>query len=231
MLFRSSELACSLIRTQAHLANKWRQWETVRVLTDGRGKVAAYFRGRLLDSGYTVDEFGAADADACAGVLHAAALLSRQAGAAWLSFNGPPDHPMVRQVRRRCAEMGLEIAAHTVGMMAFANVGEALESMIPEWENRLLRLAPVPPHAELTLLAGRTAWRVRAHHGAVDISPGSGGNKIAFSAQELIGLTVGALELGEVLASKRHILGTEAAVLLRAMFPKRTPYVWTVDRF
>jgi hypothetical protein len=226
-----AETACSLIRTQAHLGNKWRQWESVCALTDTRGKLAAYFRGRRSASDYTIDEAGVADDDACAGVLHAAARLATEAGADRLRFRAPPSHPLIRHLQQYGALQDMETSREINGMMAFANIGEALESMIPEWENRLLQSTSAPAHAELTLLVGRAAWRVRAHHGAMDVSPGSGGNKIALSAQEFIQLTTGFRDLEEVLAAKRRIVDAQGLALLRGMFPKREPYVWALDRF
>ena len=226
-----TDTACSLIRTQAHQANKWNQWEPVRVLTDGRGKLAAYFRGLHTDSDYTIDEVGVADDDACAGVLNAVIQLARETGAGRLRFAAPPSHPLIRQLHQRPLQQEMETHGDSNGMMAFANLGEALESMIPEWESRLTKTLPAPPHAEITLLVGRTAWRVRAHHGAVDVSPGSGGNKVGVSAQELIQLTVGHRDLEEVLATKRRIVNAEGMALLHAMFPRRVPYVWVLDRF
>jgi len=230
-LLDEAEIACSLIRTQAHLANKWRQWEGVRVLTDARGKVAAYFRGRISEAGYIVDEAAAVNGETGVAVLHAVSRVARQAGASQLVFHVPPDHSVMRYVRAQLPEGAFERSRQNIGMLAFVNLGEALESMIPEWENRLVQAGPVPPHAEVTLVVGRAGWRVRAHHGAMDVGQGTGGNKVAFSAQELVQLTAGVLDLEEVLSAKRRIVNAEAVVLLRAMFPTRTPYVWTLDRF
>ncbi len=226
-----AELSCSVLRTQAHLANKWRLWESVRVLTDAQGKVTAYFRGSKGDSGFIIDEVGAADSEGCARVVDVATQFARQAGLTRLCFNVPPNHPLALHVQEKHARRGLKVAQCSSGMMALANVGEALESMIPEWESRLVEGGHAPAHAELTLLVGRAGWRVRAHHGAMDVSAGTGANKVAFSAQELVQLVVGSLELDEVLASKRRIVSTEGLAVLRAMFPRRLPYVWTVDRF
>ena len=225
------DTACSLIRTQAHLANKWKQWEAVRVLTDARGKLAAYFRGARSNAGYFVDEVGAADHDACMGVLHVIARLAREAGTEQLVFAAPPNHPLIRYVSRHIPRDDTAPTGNGNGMMAFVNLGEALESMIPEWESRLLQTSLAHSHAEVSLLVGRSAWRVRAHHGAVDVSPGSGGNKVVLSAQELVQLTAGCRELQEVLAAKRRIINAEGVALLHSMFPTRVPYVWMQDRF
>ena len=226
-----ADTACSLIRTQAHLANKWKQWETVCVLTDARGKLSAYFRAGCSDTDYLVDEVGVVDHDACAGVLHVTARLAREAGMDRLVFASAPNHPLIRFIRRQVRHDKTESSGDHNGMMAFVNLGEALESMIPEWESRLLRSSLAHSHAEVSLLVGKSAWHVRAHHGAVDVSPSPGGNKIVLSPQELIQLTVGCRDLGEVLAAKRRIVNAEGLALLHAIFPERTPYVWMLDRF
>jgi hypothetical protein len=226
-----AETACSLIRTQAHLSNRWKPWESVRVLTDGRGKLSAYFHGFRSDFDYIIDEAGVSDAEAGAGVLLEAARLAREAGAKRLRFCMPPNHPLVRGLKPDKAGRPAETIGDSSGMMAFVHLGEALESMIPEWENRLLQTPLTGSHAEFTLMVGRSAWRVRAHHGAVDVSSGSGPNKAVVSAQELIQLTAGFRDLEEVLAARRRIINAEGMALLRAIFPRRIPYVWMFDRF
>jgi predicted acetyltransferase len=226
-----TETSCSLIRTQAHLANKWKHWDSVRVLTDGRGKLSAYFRGAPADSDYAIDELGVADEDACTALLHAAAGLAEEAGARRLAIAAPPNHPLIRHLCRCHPCQERNTPDKTCGMMAFANLGEALESMIPEWENRLVNSTLTGCHAEATLIVGRTAWRVRAHHSAVDVTPGTGPNKLVLSPQELIQLTTGCLALEECLAAKRRMLNTGGLALLQAIFPMRMPYVWVLDRF
>jgi hypothetical protein len=44
-------------------------------------------------------------------------------------------------------------------------------------------------------------------------------------------LVTGYRFLDDVLAQRRRILSPEARLLLAALFPKRTPYVWLLDRF
>jgi hypothetical protein len=229
--FNDADTACSLIRTQAHLANKWKQWESVRVLTDGRGKLAAYFRGVEAGSVYTIDEVGVADTEACEGVGHAAVQIAGKAGLERVRLAIPPGHPIIRHLQQYSIQRGMPTSRDTNGMMAFANLGEALESLIPEWESRLIQTPPASHHAEVTISVGRTAWRVRAHRGAVDVSPGLGSNKVGVSAQELIQLTAGCVDLDEVLTTKRRIVNAEGLALLHMMFPKRFPYVWALDRF
>lgn len=225
------ETACSLIRTQAHVANRWRQWEQVQVLTDGQGKVTAYFRGARQGDAYLVDEAGTADDAACAAVLRTVAEQARAAAAPRISLALAPAHPLILAARRQPWWGATETDDEPSGMLSLVNPIETLESMIPDWESRLVASALARTHAEVTLVTGRTAWRVRAHHGAVDVSAGAGINKITVSAQELVQLIVGFAELDEILAAKRRIVSAEGMALLREMFPKRQPYVWALDRF
>jgi len=225
------EVACSLIRSAAHITSRWEDWKHVRVLTDDRGKVTAYFVMRTTESELDILEMGGVDYAACGAILHACAAVAAEECVSAIRFLAPPSHPLIRFLLQYRSTHETRIQRDQGGMMAFVNVGETLESMIPEWESALMRSAVRELKTEVTLLVDKKPYRVRANRGAVDVSAASGMNKMSVSAAELMHLMTGYRYLDEILSAQRRIITAEGRALLTAMFPKRTPYVWRLDRF
>ena len=115
--------------------------------------------------------------------------------------------------------------------MTFVDVGEALESMIPEWESLLARSAARDDRAELTFVVNNAPYRIRANCGAMDVANVPGKNKVGLTAAELMHLVTGYRLAQDVLAARRRIVTPEARALIGVLFPKRAPYVWHFDRF
>lgn len=226
-----TETACSLVRIAPHITLRWDRWKHARVLTDARGKVLAYFVPRRTHEALVIDETGVADPALCGAIIRACAALAQEEFAQELRFLGPPGHPMMQHlVRFRSSHETLAVRDEG-GMMAYVDLNEALESMLPEWEARVQRSAVRSLRIELTLLVDRVPIRIRAVRGALDIAIAAGSNKCGLSRAELMQLMTGHRFLDEVLATRRRMLSPEARLLLDALFPKRTPYVWMLDRF
>ncbi len=225
------ETACSLIRTAAHMTSRWDRWRNVHVLLNTQGRVIAYFRGARVGAEYVVDEAGVSGHEACGAVLRSAARLAHGECVGRMKFLAPPSHPLIRHLLAYRADHDMRTDRDGGGMVALVNVPEAMESMIPEWESRLRQSPLAGESAEVTLLLDRQPWRVRARRGAVDVTPGAGRNKVSLSAAELVQVFTGYRHLEEVLQSRRRIITAEGMALLAALFPKRVPYVWMMDRF
>jgi len=223
--------ACSLIRIAPHFALKWERWRETRVLTDERGKVYAYFVPRRTSAGLMVDEVGLADRSACGDVLHACATLAQEELAQDICFHMPPEHPFAQYVAQFRSRHEVQHTRDEGGMMAFVNLGETLESMLPEWEAQTQNSAARGLRVEVTLVVDRVPYRVRANKGAIDVAMATGANKFSLSQAELMQLLTGSRYLDEVLLQRRRILSPESRVLLGALFPKRSAYVWPLDRF
>jgi hypothetical protein len=84
---------------------------------------------------------------------------------------------------------------------------------------------------EITLIVERKPYRVRVHRGTVDVAATAGLNKISLSRAELAQIIAGARHSEEMLATKRRLVNTSGTQLLATIFPKRTPYIWHIDRF
>lgn len=225
------DVACSIVRSSAHLTNQWERWKSVRVITDQRGKVQAYFLPRTVREGLLVEELGLANHEACGAVLHACAQLALEQHAPQIQFSAPPCHPFLKYLLQYESKYEMHVRRNRDGMMTVVDLGETLESMIPEWESTLAQRALVHERAEVTLLIEKKPFRIRANRGAIDVSPNSGDNKMSISDVEFVQLLSGYRYLDEILLSRRRILTPASRALLQVLFPKRIPFVWPVDHF
>lgn len=226
-----NEVACSIVRSAAHLSIQWDRWKAVRVLTDDRGKVVAYFLPRLIKEGLLVEELGLASRDVCGALLHACAAHALDHHAPQIRFAAPPCHTFLKYLLQFESKYEMHVRRNRDGMLAIVNLEETLESMLPEWESGLARSALLRERTEVTLLVEKKPYRIRANRGAIDVTPGSGENKMSLSMAEFVQLLSGYRYLDEILDSRRRILNTQGKALLRVLFPKRLPFVWPLDHF
>lgn len=226
-----ADVACSLVRTGAHITNTWERWKPLRVLTDHAGKVIAYFLPQRLEDEILVEDAGVSNSALCGAIVRACGELAREEYLAKIRFSGPPVCPMIQYLHRYKSTHEMRVTRDQGGMMAFVNLEETLESMLPEWESLLLQSAAKNLQAEVTLIVERTPFRIRANRGAIAIDSSSGSNKVSLSFTDLMHLITGYRYLEDILAEHRRFLTPPARELLAALFPKRTPYVWNVDRF
>jgi len=242
-------VACSLLRTAAHITNKWDRWsEGLKVLTTEQGKVVAYVNAHRGQDELTVIDLGVAETafqprgasaaqvftastKVCSGLLATCAELAAGEAVGRIRFQIPPPHPFARFLLKYTSTHEMRIVRDSGGMMAFVDLGEALESMIPEWESLLARSAVRKYRTEFTLFVDNKSYRVRANCGAIDIAPASGKNKVGLSTAQLMHMITGYRHVEDILTARRRIITPEARALLAVLFPKRHPYVWHFDRF
>lgn len=226
-----NDVACSIVRSSAHLTNQWERWKAVRVLTDNQGKVFAYFLPKVVKEGLLVEELGLATREGCGALLHACAQSALDEHAPQIRFAAPPCHVFLKYLLQFESKYEMHVKRNRDGMMALINLGETLESMIPEWESGLAQTALARERAEVTLIVEKKSYRVRANRGAIDVSANTGDNRVSFCTGEFLQLLSGYRYLDEVLASRRRIVNTTGKALLGVLFPKRLPFVWPVDHF
>ncbi len=225
------DVPCSLLRDAAHFTNKWERLKDAEVVTDVNGKVVAY--ARIVGDGdrLSVEECGVLSMRECAAVMALCAARARDRYAGRISFLLPPAHPLARYLLQYTSVHETHLVRERGGMMAFVNIGETLENMIPEWEGRIIRGPLRDSRIELTLLVDRVPHRVRAHRGAIDIAQMAGKNKVGLTECDLMQMLTGYRLVDDLLGQRRRLLTEDARALLDAIFPKRDPYVWSLDRF
>lgn len=225
------EVACSIIRSAAHMTNRWDHLKALRVLTNDNGKVLGYYLPRRAKDHLAIDEVGVTDEASCRGVLGACARMARHEAVGSIQVMAPPPHPFARFLLQFRSSHEMQIVREEGGMLAVVNLGETLEHMIPEWENVLNASAARDYRTEFTLLVDRAPFCIRANKGAIDVATGNGKNKLSLDTSEFVHLLTGYRHVKDILARTRRMLAPEARELIATIFPKRCPYVWPHDRF
>lgn len=223
--------ACSVVRTVRHLAIRWQRWSPATVLIDPRGRVEAYFLPRPGAGVLTVEEFGLRDTALMESLLAACAQAALDADCGRIRFRVPPGHPLHLPLATHPARIDGRDAAAVSGLFTVLDVGEALESLLPEWEQRIQDAGLADADTEVTMVVGRAAHRVRAHRGAVDVTPAAGRNKVGVGPAELAALIAGTTPGSAVIDAGLWAVTAEARALFTAIFPPRTPWIWPQDRF
>ncbi len=226
-----ANMTCSVLRTRAHYGIRWQQWQAARAIIDAQGRLCAYFLPQIGPRGLVLEEIAAVDPEAASAVVAACADLAQEHGLPWIDVLGPASHPAHQWLLAGPYGALALTEADAAGVLAVINVGETLEGLLPEWEERLRHLPSTAPASEFTLLVDRRPYRVRAHHGAMDIAQVSGRNKVSLDRHELAQLITGATSGATLLEAGRWALTRDARALFEHLFPARTRYVWPQDRF
>ena len=226
-----AETACSMLRSSAHLKNRWTRFADWRLLIDDQGKAVAYFYPRIEFGCLSVIEIGHNAPGIFGALLGAAGEIALEHSLPQIRFFVPPSHPFTRFMLRFRSIHETRVENNAGGMMAFVDVMEALESMIPEWESQLERSMLRDARTEITLVTDRKNITIRVNRGAIDIAQRPTRHRITLSPGELMHLVTGYLHLDDLLETKPVLLPAETLALLAAIFPKRSPFVWPYDRF
>lgn len=226
-----ADVACSLIRTAAHVTNKWRRFQRAVVFTDTQGKVVGYVWAQAEQDFYAVHEVGVADFAIAAEVLAYCAQRAQEAFMPRIRFALPPEHPFAHFLRQYESNHETYLCRQRGGMMTFVDIGETLEMLIPEWESRVADSAVADDRCEATLVVDGKGFRLRSNRGAIDISDGTGRNKVGLTADQLMHLVTGYTHFEDIFLARRRIVAGDGQALLAALFPKRNPYVHLFDRF
>ncbi len=227
----SAAIPCSILRTTAHFKNRWDRWRDWYALYDDEGRIHAYFIAGVEGNALRVDDVAVAEDGFCAAVLAASGQLAHERGLGRIRFHVPPDHCLARYLLLFRSTHEMHVDRNGGGMLAPIDKGETLESMIPEWENLLMAHAATELHAECTLVVQNDCYRIRVHHGAIDVAAASGSSKVSLTSEDFVHLVTGYRHLEDILAVRRSIIAPAARQLLTVLFPKRHPYMWRFDRF
>lgn len=223
--------ACSLIRMRMHYTRRWVRWEGTQVLSNKAGKVLGFYHPEEFQGKWRIRDIGTIDQSASAAMLWHLAQWAHDHCLSVLKVVAPPSHPFIQFIAKFESVHETINRRDSEGMMAIVNLGETLESMIPEWENQMLSSALLRERISLTLVVERSSYRIRNNLGVLDICPGVAENKFSVSSQELLQLLTGYRHFEDVVGEKRRMLSPKARQFLAVLFPKRTPFVWPFDRF
>lgn len=223
--------AGSIIRFAGHYNSRWDVWKNARVLMDDQGKIVAYYLGNVYGNQYRITEAGILDGLWSGPLLHACARRGKDSFVSNLLFHLPPAHPLAASFLLYQSDHKTTVFRNRHGMMTVVDLQETLEAMVADWEYRIGNLFESALCAEVTLLIDKEAYRIRCNRGFIDVAKTTGNNKVSLNRIELIHLLTGYRYPEEILSTKKHVLPRSALLLLDALFPKRHPYIWTLDRF
>jgi predicted acetyltransferase len=227
----NSDIACSMLRTSGHFKNRWDLWQTWYAMSDHQGRTLGYFIAQPNGNRLEIDDPAVQDRGLCAYAMASAAQIANEASCDRIVIHAPPPHPLARYLIQFRSTHEANMDRDAGGMMALLNIQEALENMIPEWENLLANSLARDFRTEATLYVEGRPYRIRSNRGAVDVSMQGGASKVSLTQRDLIQLLTGYRHVEDVLAERRAIVLPEAHELLRTIFPKRSPYFWRFDRF
>lgn len=218
--------AGSLVRSRAHLARIWTGYRDTSVVTDGAGKTVGYFVARQQAACVDIGEF------AFDGSIRPVDFVESVSRFAWESES---TRAILRGPEAQLESLGSapfpgesEALAPVVYTTAL-DVDELLQSMIPEWENRILCSDLRQLEIEMTLSIGNDLYRIRSRRGAVLVDGERGSNRIALTSVDLIQSILGAAPPDGILSRERRLVTSEAAGFFRALFPYRAPYLSPLD--
>ena len=196
-----------------------------------QGRVVAYVLAKEKEKTLVVQEVGIEDPSVAPDVLAYCARCAQDAYRPRIQFLIPPEHPFARYLVRFESVHEMRISRDRGGMMAFVDLGEALESMLPEWDALMVNSAAGKGRCEVTLLVEGRSYRLRSSHGAIDVAETPGRHKFSISQIDLMRLLTGYSHFEDVYCAERRLLPSMAREFLATIFPKRNPCVHPFDRF
>jgi predicted acetyltransferase len=223
--------SCSILRSQAHITNKWEQFQHAQVMIDQHGAAIGYFLGSLKNTTYHIREAGALNAAAIPFVLAGCAATAKSMLLRSIVLDLPPYHSISTYLKQFNAVFEMKREHDRGGMLRFIDLEEAMESMIPEWEIRVSDTLLRELKIEVTFMVDGVPYRLRSIRGAIDINRITGNNKFSVTGQELLYLVTGYIPFNEIYDEARRLISPSARLLLEGLFPERNPYVYNFDRF
>lgn len=225
----SRDVSCGLLREGAHLSNKWNLLRGGRVVTNRDGLVDAYFIPEDRGARVHVLELGART-EALNKVLMAACVDYVRKGMHHdLHISVPREHTFSRYLGTSWQSEQEDRILAPIGAMCVLDLGETLESMVPEWEACVCDSPLREMDEEVTLLIDGTAFRIRTHYGAVDVARQSGRNKFSIRSGEFAKLLTGYCPVSDVYQRAPRLITAEGRAVLQAIFPERNPSFSRID--
>ncbi len=225
-------ISYSILRTHSHYSLKWREIKNMFVIFDILGRIHGYFYFDIeWKQILTVKEVGCLSRESFEPLFYFILKWAERFGCMYVRFLVPPEFQMLNWLKEAGFSLSpCAISRSAIGMATIHNTEETLQCLIPEWE-KLLHLSDLKyKELELTLLLDSGTFNIFARNGDILISNRLGKNKITIGRDELTYLVMG-LESGEDLINEGIIgISDDAKQLIKILFPKRYPYIWSMDR-
>jgi predicted acetyltransferase len=223
-------ISCSLLRERAHLSNKWELIRRAQVITDSHGLVQAYFLPSSHGTNLCIQEAGARSREFFPILLAHCNRYARDNMLHQVNYRLPEEHPLNRFLMSRSEGVPGPVLHESVGSLRILDVDETLESMVPEWEFRLEKSLLRELNEEVTLFVDKTPYRIRTHHGVIDIARQSGRNKFSVDHATFTRIITGIVRMSDIFEVSPRLISPEGKALLETIFPSRCPTLNNLDR-
>jgi predicted N-acetyltransferase YhbS len=218
--------------------------DACRVLLDDAGEIAAYawfganwwmgVRRRDFPGAFNIAEAMARDARAADALLAACRIWANEMGSEYekVALAVPPEGPVASAAAYEGAEISSVYTRGGDFMARVLDVDRLLRQLLPELTARIL--------ATRSHFRGQLKIRTEDGNVSLFISPDgvsadgrSAGNHLTVELPQamLARLCLGGFDTADVLARLPQRPDPEAALLLRALFPRRFPHIYPMDRF
>ncbi len=235
---QENEASCSLVRTNADWKNQFLpappvtplgpDWRNALGMADERGRLCAYAMFQPAGNQLHIKEAGVRAAGQAPALLRLCVEFARRKGFGTLVFHVPPWHPLARLLEQFDSLHVTEHFENREGMLRLINIESALEAMRPEWKERLPRQLDGKEDLSLMLGVDNVIYDL---HGEQSNSRTAPLPLLKLNSQELVRLLVGFDYAEDVLQERLFRCSPSLKTRLRALFPKRHPYVWPIDHF
>ncbi len=234
--------SCSMVRTAEDWKNQFREvrpvtplgadWHRAMGLFDGQGRLTAYFSPQTERDGLHIKEIGTESSSVHPALLQTCVNRAREQDKATIVFHLPPFHPFARFLEDFDSHHTTEHYRCREGMMILINPGAALTAMLPEWDAQLAESAARNRPASFTVQTGGLYWCIKSDGVRVTIHANEKcGPVAAIAGETLLRWTTGFAHVEDWLELHGQGWGANESALLRAIFPKRNPFVWPADHY
>ena len=216
-----------------------------RVLTDSTGAIAGYAwlgndtwwvrkRQRTAPSSFHIGEAMARDPVAADALLAACLAWAREAmpDADTLELIIPPEGPLAHTVAYEGGAFVQQHTRHGEFMARILDMDRFARQMLPELDARVRRChSPFQGNLTLRTELGSTTLAIGADGVSIGARAGQPELAIELPQSELARMVFGAFDVVDLLARLPDPPGQEAIEVLTALFPRRAPHIYPVDRF
>ena len=131
---------------------KWERLSSAQVVTTQQGRVVAYILIGNEEKVLPVNEIGLEDPAAAPDILAYCAQRAQDTYKPRIQFMTPPEHPFAHFLAAYESSHEMRLSHQRGGMLSLLDIGETLESMLPEWEGRVAQSILIDRRCEVTLL-------------------------------------------------------------------------------
>ncbi|MBI2191276.1 MAG: GNAT family N-acetyltransferase [Planctomycetes bacterium] len=223
---------CHALREKADWQFREQRFEQARVIADPRGRVRAYGVFTVEAGNLKVTEVGAETNPAVyANLLRDLAETAKAQNLGQLRLNLPWDHPLALFLTDWGVTFSLYYPRNGGGMARILNLKSCVEKMLPQW-NLQTRAAGFRRDMRFEVRTDMGSVSLRCSRGILRLDYGTKPSiRLNIPLGRLTQLLLGYQPTDFILSRRDVRVHGELRPLLRALFPRRYPFLWPHDHF